>query len=133
MSNDERMIPYFVQRAVDTERITLTPPVAVEDVSDGYHTFRELYAHRVALFLALARALGTAWRAHHHADGTGYDGWFIVGLTLPQVGEITYHLPLAEWEATGFMQTYSRAPAWDGHTSVDVIDRLRLFAALEEV
>jgi hypothetical protein len=112
---------------------TLQLPCAVDDVSDGYHTFRELYAHRFALFLALSRALGTAWRAHHHSDGTGYDGWFIVGLTLPQVGEITYHLPLAEWEATGFMRTCSRAPSWDGHMSVDVIDRLRLYAAIEEV
>ena len=106
-------------------------PCAVDDVSDGYHTFRELYAHRFALFLALARSLGTAWRAHQHADGTMFEGWFIVGLML-STGQITYHLPLTDWEHTGFMHTYTRAPSWDGHTSRDVVERLRLYADIEE-
>ena len=110
---------------------TLQLPCQVDDVSDGYHTFRELYAHRFALFLALARALGTAWRARQHADGTMFEGWFIVGLTLP-TGQITYHLPLAEWETTGFMHTATRAPAWDGHTPADVVKRLRLYAYLKD-
>jgi hypothetical protein len=109
---------------------TLHLPCAVDDVSDGYHTFRELYAHRVALFLALARALGTAWRAHQHSDGTMYDGWFIVGLALP-TGDISYHLPLADWHETGWMHTSTRAPSWDGHMPADVVQRLRLYAALE--
>ena len=27
------------------------------DISDGYHTFDELYEHRIALFITLARLL----------------------------------------------------------------------------
>ena len=104
----------------------------IGQVSDGYHTFDELYAHRFALFLALCRTLDMGWKSPVHSDGSRYSGWFIAGLTLPMVGEITYHLPLSEWDATPYLLALDRAPAWDGHTSTDVIDRLRLFAAIDQ-
>jgi hypothetical protein len=55
----------------------------IDDVSDGYHTFAELYQHRFALFLALCRALEMGWKSRLHADGTMYPGWFIAGIELP--------------------------------------------------
>ena len=106
-------------------------PCPVEQVSDGYHTFAELYEHRVALFLALAQALGTGWRSLLHADGTSFEGWFIAGLSLPVVGEITYHLPIAMWKQSGFIHTCEKAPSWDGHTPNNVVERLLLYASLE--
>jgi len=102
-------------------------------VSDGYHTFDELYQHRVALFLALCRALGTGWRSSFHADGGRFVGWFIVGLTLPRVGDITYHLPDDQWENAAHLHTLTFAPAWDGHTPAEVVERLTQYATLEEV
>jgi hypothetical protein len=105
---------------------------ALGQVSDGYHTFDELYAHRCALFLALCRALDMGWKSQVHSDEGSYPGWFIAGLTLPMVGEITYHLPMREWETTPYLLALDRAPSWDGHTSADVLDRLRLFAALDQ-
>ena len=39
------------------------------DVSDGYHTFGDLYDHRRALTRALARAIMRA------GDGIGWRGW----------------------------------------------------------
>jgi hypothetical protein len=108
----------------------ISVPCSIGEVSDGYHTFDELYEHRFALFLALLRELGTGWRSHLHADGSGYEGWFLVGASLP-TGDITYHLPEREWEQTGWLTTLERAPAWDGHTSADVVERLRLHAFLE--
>ncbi len=68
-------------------------------VSDGYHTFNELYEHRNLLFLSLMQA---------HWD------------------LITYHLPdrlLHLAQKTGATQL-AIAPKWDGHTPNDVIDRL---------
>jgi hypothetical protein len=91
----------------------------------------ELYAHRIALYLALCRAVGTGWKSRLHADGSRYPGWFLSGLELPMVGSVTYHLPDAEWDTTPYLRTLNRAPAWDGHTSQDVIERLRLYAWLE--
>ena len=62
-----------------------------ELVSDGYHTFKELYEHRVVLFVALITALTQqeyhpsnkiCWKSKKHSDGTMYDGWFIAGIGL---------------------------------------------------
>lgn len=95
-----------------------------QQISDGYHTFEELYDHRHALFLALARALRLGWKSKVHNDGTMYDGWFIAGIPLPTGKTITYHLPMSLWELTPWLIHYIEAPPWDGHTSEDVVQRL---------
>jgi hypothetical protein len=95
-----------------------------ENTSDGYHTFRELYDHRIALFIALMRSHSDiSWAAHQHDDGTSMPGWLIAGLDLP-TGPITYHLPVSAWKDLGGIPTYLKAPPWDGHTQADVVDRL---------
>ncbi len=104
-------------------------------ISDGYHTFAELYEHRHALFVALCRVhndwgetIGMddtqVWRSKQHADGTMFDGWFIMGIAKAPGEQITYHLPIDLWNKTAFAPTLDRAPAWDGHTSADVLMRL---------
>lgn len=105
-------------------------PGDVQDVSDGYHSFRELYQHRCTLFAALCQAYASrAWRAKLHHDGTGFDGWFIAGLAVPLPGgdkHITYHLPMSDWHLfDDVYDTRERAPEWDGHTAEDVVQRLR--------
>lgn len=101
--------------------------------SDGFHSIEELYQHRYSLFVALIKAYpDRAWRSRRHSDGTDWDGWFIAGLSLPIVlceqSDITYHLPNDFWPLLDGIPTLDRAPAWDGHTSVDVIARLKSFA-----
>lgn len=107
-------------------------------ISDGYHTFDELYEHRHALFLALmaynhANEYGS-WYSLQHDDGSSLKGWFIAGANLPkgyrQYEPITYHLPerlLPMAEKTG-ATLLEKAPKWDGHSSNDVISRLLSFA-----
>jgi hypothetical protein len=95
-------------------------------VSDGYHTFDELYAHRCALFVALmAASPDIAWASPLHSDGTGIRGWIIAGMDLP-TGMITYHLPTSfdTLLLDAGVRILERAPAWDGHTSADVVERL---------
>ena len=96
-------------------------------VSDGYHTFDELYEHRCLLFIALMRAEGRGWISRKHADGTMFDGWFVAGLMLA-TGEITYHLPDRLWSLClkNKICEFDRAPSWDGHTPSDVVTRLGL-------
>ena len=96
-------------------------------VSDGYHTFEELYDHRITLFIALARALRThkVWRSKLHSDGSSYAGWFILGINDKPGKQITYHLPLSRWDETDFAFTVDRAPEFDGHTAEDVLKRLK--------
>lgn len=94
-----------------------------ENTSDGYHTFKELYDHRIALFLVLMGLnRHRSWKSKHHDDGTSLDGWFIAGIDLPG-GNITYHLPMKDWDYAQ-VRELPAAPEWDGHTPADVVDRL---------
>jgi hypothetical protein len=99
----------------------------IGQVSDGYHTFDELYEHRIVLFLALCRGLMhrgyEVWRSQKHADGSEYEGWFIMGIHKNKGSQISYHLPLSKWEAADFAETLDNAPEWDGHSPADVLDR----------
>lgn len=94
-------------------------------ISDGYHTFDELYAHRCTLFSAVMKSnKHLSWKSFFHDDGSNFEGWFIAGMQLPS-GTITYHLPIDQfWEKLSDINTLEKAPAWDGHTSNDVILRL---------
>jgi len=97
------------------------------ETSDGYHTFDELYEHRMALTAALCKAYGTAktWRSKYHAaDGEPmFEGFFIVGIELP-TGTITYHYKLEHWDLFDNVPEWGAAPGWDGHTPADVVGRL---------
>jgi len=99
------------------------------DISDGYHTFDELYEHRIELFIALCkckRALNfEVWRSFQHSDGSEYKGWFILGINKQDGFQITYHLPVSRWNDVDFAETLSKAPHFDGHSSKDVLNRLR--------
>src|ERR1051325_3445330 len=93
-------------------------PMDMSQVSDGYHTFAELYEHRHMLFLVLLVTQGhCAWRSRLHADGTMYEGgWFIAGLETPH-GSITYHLPERLWSLLDQkVVTLDHAPPWDGRS-----------------
>ena len=96
-------------------------------ISDGYHTFEELYNHRHELFVTLmSNNPEISWYADFHEDGTMWDGWFIAGMNLP-TGDISYHLPihpyLKDVRKAGVWHN-TCAPKWDGHTSTDVLNRL---------
>lgn len=99
------------------------------EITDGYHTFSELYEHRHALFIALARLYSpvpdAVWRSRLHSDGTAIPGWFVLGIHRGAGAQKTYHLPERLWPETEFADTLNCAPEWDGHTPADVIERLR--------
>lgn len=122
-----------ITNIVDVIRAADSTPAG--SVSDGYHTFDELYAHRVSLFLGLCAevdaraATGYVWRSKKHSDGTMFDGWFVMGICTEPGEQITYHLPIERWPDTEWLGTERpTAPAFDGHTSDDVLERLKRFA-----
>lgn len=100
----------------------------VEDVSDGFHTFGELYNHRHVLFLALMKSHpDISWKSLLHADGTMFGGMFIAGMELP-MGQVTYHIPYyRNWDMLWNITTIDKAPKYDGHTSKMVVVRLESF------
>lgn len=94
------------------------------EISDGYHTFNELYHQRRILTEVLVRAYpNCAWKSKRHSDGVEPfgGGWFIVGFNTPQ-GQFTYHYELEYWDDFPCVEVPA-APEWDGHTCEDV-DRL---------
>lgn len=103
----------------------------VGSISDGYHTFDELYEHRHALFVALTKQMPLlSWRARKHADGSMFPGWFIAGIQLP-TGQISYHLPGRLWGCLDHLDARDLGPPWDGHTQADVPNRLYGLSAPE--
>lgn len=104
------------------------PGVDTNFVSDGYHTFYELYEHRIVLYMALAKSkefTNNVWMSKAHSDGSIWDGWFILGINEAHGEQITYHLPMSKWdECAIFAFEREKAPNWDGHTSDDVLDRI---------
>ncbi len=99
------------------------PTVKTDSISDGYHTFGQLYDHRITLYIAFCYMLQVRgsvmpWRYKESKD------WFILGIPSPQ---ITYHLPMSRWEECNFADTRLVKPEFDGHNSDDVIDRIKSF------
>lgn len=100
-------------------------------ISDGYHTFGELYEHRIANYLVVCACMclagkGYVWRTLKHSDGSHWEGWFVLGISHSKGKQITYHLPMKYWESCEFVEIVEKAPEFDGHTSEDVLDRLAL-------
>lgn len=101
-------------------------PGGASQITDGYHTFDELYDHRRALTAALAKAVGLdAWRSkEHHPDGDPmFPGYFVVGINLP-TGTVTYHYKLSHWDDFAGVIELEHAPKWDGATPNDSVTRL---------
>jgi hypothetical protein len=99
-------------------------------ISDGYHTFDELYDHRITLFIALCKMYMQTthfrpWRSKLHNDGSEFEGWYILGIMDEPGKQITYHIPIERWDETNWADTRALAPIWDNHTSQDVLERLK--------
>lgn len=109
--------------------------VDTNKISDGYHTFGELYEHRIVNFIALCRVIqfseygkditSPVWKTKKHSDGSSWDGWFVLGIFSEPGKQITYHLPISKWDECSFANEIDQAPEFDGHTSADVLKRLK--------
>ncbi len=91
------------------------------DISDGYHTFNEIYQHRKLLYvlLCLAHAKQCVWADHKEWDS-------IVLVWNSDAGQVSYHVSYDMKEL--FEGKIKEVPfgehGWDGHTSGVVVDRL---------
>lgn len=93
-------------------------------LSDGFHTYDELYYHRMRLFSVVCNTYKpVAWKSMKHSDGTMYEGMFIVGVSLEN-GDFSYHYDMKHWKEFDVPELET-APEWDGHTAKDV-DRLKI-------
>lgn len=104
------------------EHFELLKKIKTGELSDGYHTFNELYYHRAILFSVILSAYpGKGWKSKKHNDGTMFDGMFIVGIDTP-IGQYSYHYDVNLWSLFK-VKELECAPKWDRHKPSD-IDRL---------
>lgn len=109
----------------------LDDPDKNDIISDGYHTFEELYYQRMMLTKAVALAVitnfdeDTVYRSKLHADGTMYKDFFIVVFNTPE-GNFSYHYHMMYWGVFDFLKELPNAGEFDGHTWKDVT-RLQSF------
>ncbi|MGL5709979.1 MAG: hypothetical protein ACRCW9_03945 [Cetobacterium sp.] len=95
-------------------------------ISDGSHTFEELYYDRMYLFSIICNSNpSSAWKSKKHDDGQMFEGYFIVGIST-KAGDFTYHYHLDYWDNFDVPEL-ALAPKWDGHTRED-ISRLKFIS-----
>lgn len=93
--------------------------ISRKGISDGYHTFGDLYYHRMILFSIICNQnKELAWKAKQHDDGTMFDDSFIVGISTPE-GQYTYHYHLEYWDNFN-VRELEYAPEYDGHKPEDI-------------
>ncbi len=98
------------------------------ETSDGYHTFNELYDHRVLLWINFVNTMPQkAYLLKEH-----FAGWFLLGLDT-EAGQISYHCPNKYLNlVNNKVKEIKDDSNYDGHTSKDVIDRLAIHARLTQ-
>lgn len=97
----------------------------IGEISDGYHTFNELYYHRMILFATICNQnKEKASKSWKHHDGTMFEDYFIVGIDTPD-GQFSYHYHKDHWHLFE-VQELDLAPVWDGHEPKDVTRLLSL-------
>lgn len=105
----------------------------IDDLSDGFHTFRQLYYQRMMLFATIVKQnKDRAWKSLRHEDGELCfgGGWFIVGVDTPE-GSYTYHYEDIFYSLFD-CEELEYAKHWDGHTEKDVTRLLSLPSAQPE-
>lgn len=133
-----------------SDLVKLNPDFPVELISDGYHTFKELYEFRMlynaALFNEWSKtsdkkytayvkikdeyikayisnyAVHKSWN-HHDGEPCFGGGWFIVSAMLP-TGLISNHYKAEYWDYFKVPEVEKALFEFDGHTSEDVQKRL---------
>ena len=107
--------------------------VPTSQISDGYHTFDELYHHRAVLFATICNTYPSiAWKSKQHDDPNFpmYDGMFIVGIKTEE-GQATYHYDIDPYWDIFNVPELERAPKYDGHTPDDAIHRIGLLGGFD--
>lgn len=120
------------------KKFSIEKKVKTSDISDGYHTFWELYKHRFHLYIALCKTKlrfarqemdceMRVVRSKIHEDWLNvWEEWgmFLLCIHTPY-WQISYHLDKEYWDECYFANTEEKATIpFDGHSADDVLDRL---------
>ena len=99
----------------------------IKKISDGHHTFDELYEQRIILFSVICNFYPElSWKSKKHFDEENdpmFNGCFIVGINTPE-GVATYHFKLKYWNEFDIPELEC-APKYDGYSSEKVLTRIK--------
>lgn len=106
----------------------------VGEISDGFHTFNELYYYRMLYNAAFFNRLPKE-KVHkskrHHTGEECFGGWgFIVMAELP-TGQISNHYEMKWWDLFNIPEK-EIADEWDGHTPKEAAERLYKFILMDK-
>lgn len=100
--------------------------ISSKDISDGHHTFRELYLQRLIMFCTICNNFpNLSWKSKKHFDEEHdpmFNGDFIAGINTPE-GVASYHIKLEYWDLFDIPEI-DRAPKYDNYTPDDVMKRI---------
>lgn len=104
------------------------------EVSDGYHTFNELYYYRMLYNAAFFNLLPKEWvnksKRHHTGEECFGGGWFIVMANLP-TGQVSNHYELKDWDLFKVPEK-EFADEWDGHSPQEAAERIKNYLQQEQ-
>lgn len=117
-----------IQKSIESAKSEGLP---VSQLSDGFHSFDELYRARLALTVALFNewasqgnkyAVQKSWR---HSDGglCFGGGWFIVVAKTPK-GLVSFHYAKENWNLFKIEEVPQSTHDFDGHSTEDALTRL---------
>ena len=97
----------------------------VKKISDGHHTFEELYHQRAVLFCTVCNLYpDISWKSKKHYDDNDpmYNGDFIAGIYTP-LGQAAFHLKDKYWDML-HVSELDKAPRYDGYNSDEALLRI---------
>jgi len=120
----EELVIRMINDMIKTSK--LEGNISTKDISDVYHTFRQLYNQRTILFALVCNSYKElAWKSKKHFDEEKdpmFNGDFIVGINTPK-GVASYHIKLEYWDLFDVKEV-ENSPKYDGYTSDEVLERL---------
>lgn len=102
--------------------------LSVGEISDGDHSFSELYRHRAVLTAFTFNRMPFTWKSHKHYDNDNspmYPGYFITGIFTP-FGVASYHYNNSEWNLFKVPEI-DRAPIWTPDQQYTDIEKLEMY------
>lgn len=104
-----------------------------KDISDGHHTFRELYKQRLIMFSVICNSFpNLSWKSKKHFDEENdpmFNGDFIVGINTPE-GIASYHIKLEYWSLFDVPEV-DRAPKYDNYSPDEAMNRILSLSKLK--
>lgn len=103
----------------------------IGDLSDGFHTFNDLYYQRLILFAIIVNThKDKSWKTLRHENGDKCfgGGWFLVTIDTPN-GQYGYHYEEKYWDLFD-CKVLDKAKHFDGYTDKDIS---RLFSLIDVI